>query len=124
MKKRRTLLKGLISLLIENGEIKTTFVKAKAIRSRAEKLITKAKKGNLADRRILARFLGKRVLVNRLVEEIAPLFKQRKGGYLRVVRIGKRAGDGATMAKVLFTENVGRAEEKKIKKIEQKKETR
>ncbi|HUV72536.1 MAG TPA: 50S ribosomal protein L17 [Clostridia bacterium] len=103
---RKALFRGLIASLLEEGEIETTLAKAKAMKPRAEKLVTKAKAGTLADKRVLFSFLGKRALVNRLVEEIAPLFKERKGGYLRIVRTGRRRGDQAPMARVLFTEKV------------------
>jgi len=105
---RQALFRGLIRSLVTEGEIKTTVAKAKAIRAQAEKLITKAKSGTLADRRLIFRTLNERVLVNRLVEEIAPLFKERKGGYLRLVRLGRRRGDSAEMMKIMFTESVGK----------------
>jgi len=92
--------------LVETGEIETTLAKAKAIRGEAEKLITKAKKGNLVNRRVIFRFLGKRVLVNKLMGEIAPRFKERKSGYLRIVRMGNRRGDNAQLAKIMFVDNI------------------
>lgn len=103
---RRALFRGLVTSLIKEGEITTTEAKAKAVKPTVEKLVTKAKKGTIADRRVIFRFLGKKALTNRLVEEIAPLFKGRKGGYLRLVHLGRRRGDNAPMMKVLFTERV------------------
>lgn len=105
---RQALFRGLIRSLVTEGEIKTTVAKAKAIRAQAEKLITRAKSGTLVDRRIIFQTLNERALVNRLVEEIAPLFKERKGGYLRLVRLGRRRGDNAEMMKVMFTEEVAK----------------
>ncbi|MBU2577981.1 50S ribosomal protein L17 [Patescibacteria group bacterium] len=103
---RQALFKGLINSLILKGEIETSLAKGKSIISQAEKLVTKAKNGTLNDRRIIFRFLNKRDSVNRLVEEIAPLFKERKGGYLRLVRVGQRKGDQTEMVRVSFTEKV------------------
>lgn len=99
---RKALFRGLIVSLVEKGELITTLSKAKAIKSQAEKLVTRAKNGTLADRRIIHRFLPKNELVNRLVEGIAPLFKDRKGGYLRIVKLGYREGDQTQMAKLSF----------------------
>lgn len=103
---RQALFKGLINSLIIKGEIETTLTKAKAIIPQAEKLITKAKNGTLNDKRMIFRFLNKRNSVNRLVEEIAPLFKQRNGGYLRLIKIGPRKGDRAEIVRISFTEKV------------------
>lgn len=114
---RKALFRGLSASLIEEGEITTTLAKAKAIKGQVEKLITKAKSGTLADRRRVLRFLPQKSLVNRLFAEIAPLFKERKGGYLRLIRVGERSGDSAAMAKLLFTEKV---EEKKDDQSNQK----
>ena len=101
---RRALFRGLYTSLIDNGEIITSLAKAKAIRSEMEKLITKAKRATLADRRMIFRQLGRRDLVNRLVESIGTVFKDRPGGYLRIVRLAKRRGDLADMVKVMLTE--------------------
>lgn len=103
---RQALFRGLISSLFRGGEILTTLPKAKAIKPEAEKLITKAIQGTLADRRQIHRTLGNNFLVNRLTDSIAPLFRGRKGGYLRIIKAGTRKGDGAEMAKVAFTEDI------------------
>lgn len=103
---RQALFRGLIKSLIEKGEIETTVSKAKAIRSQAEKMISKAKRGNLNDKRIIFKEIGDQTLVNKLVEEIAPLFKQKNGGYLKIVRTNLRQGDSTQMAKLMFTEEL------------------
>lgn len=114
---RRALFRSLISSLVERGEIETTLAKAKAIRGEAEKLVTKAKDGSLAQRRAVQKFFGKTDLVNRLCDVIAPIFKEKKGGYLRIVRIGNRVGDGAEMVKVMFTEEIpAEIQKEKVKK--------
>lgn len=103
---RKALFRSLISSLIEKNEIQTTLSKAKAIQAQFEKLVTKAKKGTLPDRRVALRFLTKKELVNRLFEVIAPVFKNRNGGYTRIIRIRTRRGDGATLVKISFTEEI------------------
>lgn len=111
---RKALFRSLVSSLIEKNEIQTTLAKAKAIQSQAEKLITKAKKGTLSDRRVARRFLVKKELVNRLFEVIAPVFKDRVGGYTRIIKTKIRRGDGATLVKIGFTEEIP-VVEKKVK---------
>lgn len=101
---RRALFRGLSINLIEKGEIITSLAKAKAIRSDLEKLITKAKNATLADRRQIFRYLGKRDLVNRLVDSIGTVFVNRQGGYLRIVRLPLRRGDAGEMVKIMLTE--------------------
>jgi len=103
---RKALFRSLISSLIEKNEIQTTLAKAKSIQAQAEKLITKAKKGTLSDRRVALRFLVKKELVNRLFSVIAPVFKDKKGGYTRIIKTKIRRGDGATMVKISFTEEI------------------
>jgi large subunit ribosomal protein L17 len=111
---RQALFRGLIGSLVEKGEIVTTLPKAKAVKPQAEKLVTKAKRGTLTDQRVILRFLSKRALVNRLVKGIAPLFKEKKGGYLRIVRLGRRRGDTAPMAKLMFTEDLSQMAQKPV----------
>jgi len=103
---RQALFKGLIRSLIDKGEIETTIAKAKAIKSQAEKIITKAKRGNLNDQRNILKTVGNRDLVNKLVNDIGPAFKNKKGGYLRIVRTNLRLGDATQMAKLMFTEEI------------------
>lgn len=103
---RQALFRSLLSALIEKEGIETTAVKAKAIRGTAEKLITKAKRGTLNDRRIVKKTLLKTPLVNKLFDQIAPVFKNRNGGYLRIVKLGRRYGDDAPLVKLLFTEDI------------------
>lgn len=113
---RKALFKGLIGSLLEKGKIETTLAKAKAVRAKTEKLITKAKKGSLTDRRVIFRFLSKKTLVNRLVDDIAPRLKERKSGYLRILKLGRRQGDGAEMAQISFVDELTVTEKKKEKK--------
>ncbi|MGB9637316.1 MAG: 50S ribosomal protein L17, partial [Microgenomates group bacterium] len=119
---RKALFRALISALIKHGQIKTTLAKAKAVKGQAEKLITRARKGSLTDRRVILRCLGKRELVNRLVDEIAPSLGERKSGYLRILRLEKRKGDNAQQALLAFVDELPAKEkvEKPAKKADKK----
>jgi large subunit ribosomal protein L17 len=94
---RRALLHSLLRALMEKEKIETTEAKAREMRSFAEKLITKAKEGNLAQRRQITKTLGD-ALAKKLIEKIAPAFKDRKGGYTRVIKLGSRQSDSAKLA--------------------------
>ena len=98
---RRALLKSLASALILNEKIKTTEAKAKEIAPFVEKFITLGRKGNLASRRRLSRFFSSKI-VKKLIDEIAPRYKTRQGGYTRIVKLGQRKSDGAKMALIEF----------------------
>jgi len=103
-KQRKALFFSGLKTLIEKGSLTTSLAKAKTIRQIAEKLITQAKKGDLTSRRRIHSVLRKKNLVNKLVDEISPVFRQRPGGYLRVVRLFPRQGDKAKMARLEFVE--------------------
>ncbi len=94
---REALLKTLATSLFLHGKIKTTEAKAKELRVVAEKFITRAKSDNVSNRRILAKSLSS-FTVKKLVEEIAPTFKKRNGGYTRLMKMGPRKSDSASMA--------------------------
>ena len=94
---RKALLKGLASSLLLKEKIKTTEPKAKELRGFVEKFITRAKKGDLHSRRLLLKFLSPQV-VRKLIGDIAPRYKERNGGYTRIIKIGLRKGDRAKMA--------------------------
>jgi len=100
---RKALYKSLATALIDHGKIKTTSVKAKSLSMFADKLITIAKKSDLAARRELARTFHPKI-VKKLVDELAPRFRERKGGYTRVIRLGQRKSDGAFMSIVEFVQ--------------------
>ena len=104
---RRALLVGIAGSLFEHGRVKTTEAKAKEVRRVAEKAITTAKKGTLASRRRLEGMFPS-TTAKELVDTIAPRFKDRKGGYTRIVKTGVRKGDAAKMA---YLELVERGEE-------------
>jgi large subunit ribosomal protein L17 len=95
---RKALYANLAGALIEHGRIKTTVTKAKAVRPIAEQMITLGRRGDLHARRQAMAFLRSQEIVHKLFAEVGPRFKERAGGYSRIVRIGPRAGDAAEMA--------------------------
>jgi len=115
---RRALLRGLAINLIEYGVIETTIYKAKDTRQFVDKLMKFARKGNLNDRRVLISRLGSSVYAGKLVDEIAPKFKNRVSGFTSVQRTSKRNGDNAQMAFVKWVTPL------KNKKDEEVKETK
>ena len=94
---RKALLRSLARSLIIQGKIKTTEAKAKELTPFVAKHVTQAKKGGVSDRRNLAKLFSKEV-VKKLVDEIAPKYIERKGGYTRIIKLGPRKSDGAKMA--------------------------
>ena len=108
---RRALLANLACSLIENGRIKTTLAKAKAVRPLAEKMVTLGKRGDLHARRIAAGYLGQKDAVKKLFAEIAPRAADRKGGYTRIIKLGQRLSDSAPMAYIEWVDSEGVAAE-------------
>ena len=94
---RKALLKALASALFLREKIKTTEVKAREVSIFVEKQITRAKISNLSSRKLLAKKFSPEI-VKKLVNEIAPKYKERKGGYTRIIKLGLRKSDGAKMA--------------------------
>ena len=84
--------------LIAEGKVETTLAKAKAVRPLAEKIITKAGKGDLHARRVVLRTITDNEVVTKLFDEVAPEYVDRPGGYTRITKLGPRRGDGAEMA--------------------------
>jgi len=118
---RKALFKNLISGLVIRGQIKTTESKAKAIRGLVDKLITKGKTGTLHSRRLIGAFLQNKKAVNKIVDELSPLFKKRPGGFTRIIRLGKRRGDDAMVVRLELVEKPGE-ESKEKKKVKAKKD--
>lgn len=102
---RKALFKIMLTELFKNERIETTETKAKAIRSGAEKLITIARRGDLASRRRVYSELTQPDVAKKLFEEIAPEFKGRRGGYTRTYKLGPRKGDAAQMVLLELVEN-------------------
>src|SRR6188768_2133589 len=102
---QRLILANLATQLFEHGRITTTEARARALRPHAEKLITKAKKGDLHNRREVLKTIRDKSVVHTLFTDIAPTFSERPGGYTRITKIGPRKGDNAPMAVIeLVTE--------------------
>jgi len=91
---RKALLRGLAVSLIQNGKIKTSSAKAKELRPLAERLVTYAKANTLASRRKVAQTLGEpaNAIVKKLFDDIAPKYKERDGGYTRIIKMGRTSG--------------------------------
>lgn len=95
---REALFRNQLQSLVDKEKIVTTLPKAKELRPIAEKVITRGKHGTVHDRRWVLRWVLSRDLVKKVFDEIAPRFTERPGGYLRIVKLGPRQGDGAEMA--------------------------
>ncbi|HVT17827.1 MAG TPA: 50S ribosomal protein L17 [Thermoanaerobaculia bacterium] len=106
---REALFRNQLQSLMDKERIITTLPKAKELRPLAEKLITRGKKGTLHDRRLVQRWVLKRDLVKKVFDDIAPRFGERPGGYLRIVKLGPRQGDGAEMAVIEMVDREGPA---------------
>lgn len=95
---RRATLRNMASSLFRHGRIETTTAKAKELRPYAERLITLAKRGDLHARRLAGARLREREVLGILFDEIGPRFKDRPGGYTRIIKLGTRKGDAADMS--------------------------
>lgn len=116
---RRAMFRNMTASLIEHEQIKTTLAKAKELRRVAEPLITLAKTPSLANRRLAFDRLRDREAVGKLFDDLGVRFKDRPGGYLRILKCGFRAGDKAPMAYVQLVEEAVREQKGKSKKKEQ-----
>ena len=103
---RRALLRGLATSLVEHGKIETTLPKAKELKRHIEKIITKAKKGDLHNRRQVIAALSTRAAAYKLVDEIAPQLSGHTSGHIRVKRTRLRVGDGAQLAVIEFVDDI------------------
>lgn len=100
---RHALLKGLMLSLIAHGRIETTEAKAKELRPNIERMITKANEGTLASKRlVISRLYNLTAEANKLINEIAPKYKNRAGGYTRITKLPRRQGDASKMAVIEF----------------------
>ena len=120
---RKATLANLAAAIIEHKSIITTTPKAKEARGVVERLITFAKRGDLAARRQVLRTLRDKDLVKELFEQIAPRYENRPGGYTRVIKIGQRRGDNAHLAVFELVGYEG-AQSAKIEKARQKRESK
>ena len=95
---RIAMLRGMVTLLLENGKIETTYTRAKELSAVADKMITLGKKNTLASRREALGYITKEDVVTKLFTEIAPKYASRNGGYTQIYKLGPRRGDAAEMA--------------------------
>ena len=119
---RKALKRNMVTSLFRYERIETTKAKALEVRKMAEKMITRAKVDNVANRRQIARDIYDEAIVAKLFTEIAPLFVERKGGYTRVLKTGNRLGDAAEMVILELVEKTSKPEKKAEKKAEKKSE--
>ena len=112
---RRAVLRNLVTSLFDAERIETTVAKAKEARRLAERMITFGKRGDLAARRHVARFVMRTEVTHKLFETIAPWYAERNGGYTRIVRIGRRLGDAGETA---YLELVKTADQKETERKE------
>ena len=115
---RKALLRNLSQELFKHGRIVTTLAKAKALRPYVEPLVTRAKLGGVQAERMLAKVFYDRAVVDKAVGEVGPSFKDRNGGYTRIIKIGKRPGDNVEEAMIAFV--VNEKDAKASKKVERK----
>lgn len=112
----KCMLSNMTNDLVENGRIKTTTPKAKVLRRHAEKMITLGKNGSVAARRKAMAFMKSKTAVTKLFDEVAPRYKERNGGYTRIMKLGVRPGDNAAMSIIELVEETKAAETEKPKK--------
>ena len=99
---QRKILSNLAASLIEEEKITTTETRAKMLRPYVEKMVTKARRGDLHARRLILRKIQDTEVVTKLFDDVAPRYEDRPGGYTRITKLGPRRGDGAEMAIIEF----------------------
>ena len=117
---RKAMLRGMVTLLLENGQVVTTVTRAKELRSIADKMITLGKKNTLASRRAALAYITKESVVTKVFTEYASLYADRNGGYTQIFKMGPRRGDGAEIAVIKMIDYAKEtpAEDKKSEKAE------
>lgn len=115
---QKKILSNLAAQLFEHGAIKTTDAKAKLLRPYVEKIITKAKRGTLADRRNVLKLIPNKEVVAYLFNELAPKFEGRPGGYTRIIKLENRKGDNAPISQIsLVTEPLASTEAERANRV-------
>ena len=95
---RQAMLRGMVTYLLENGQIETTLTRAKEVQAMTDKMISLGKKGDLAARRSALAYVTKEDVVKKLFDQVAPKYADRTGGYTAIYKLGPRRGDAAEMA--------------------------
>lgn len=117
---RTALFRGLIRSLFLQGSLTTTNTKAKSIKGLVDRLITKSKNKSEASKRVITSIISQPEVINKLIQEIGPRYKERQSGFTQVVRLGKRMGDGAMMVRMNLIEEEQIKPEKTEKKAGKK----
>jgi large subunit ribosomal protein L17 len=117
---RRSMLRGLVTYLLENGRIETTVARAKEVRAMTEKMITVAKDNSLSAKRKVLAYVTKEDVAKKLFDEIAPRFKDVSGGYTRIIKTETRRGDAAEMCIIEILGYEVAPDDKKAKKAAKK----
>lgn len=117
---RKALLRNMVTSLLEHEHLRTTDAKAKELRRVADRMITLAKRGSLHARRQAAAYIRRRSVVTKLFSEVAERFRERPGGYTRIVKIGPRHGDAAPMSVIELTDHGDAAKAEAEKKRERR----
>ncbi|MBQ8719887.1 MAG: 50S ribosomal protein L17 [Clostridia bacterium] len=108
---RKAMLRGMVTLLLENGKIETTYTRAQEVSAKADEMITLGKKGTLAAYRAALAYITKENVAKKVFSVIAPAYEGVNGGYTQVYKMGPRRGDGAEMAIVKLVAVAAPAEE-------------
>ena len=95
---RKAMLRGMVTLLLENGKIETTYTRAQEVSAKADEMITLGKKGDLSAYRAALAYITKEDVAKKLFTSIAPAYENVNGGYTQVLKMGPRRGDGAEKA--------------------------
>src|SRR3954447_15948951 len=119
---RRALFRNLVTALLEREAVKTTDAKAKELRRWADRMITLGKQNTLHARRRAGTIIARRSVLVKLFNEIAPRYKERNGGYTRVVKLGTRHGDAASMSLIELVERAGAEPEATKKKPQRRRD--
>ena len=112
---RKSMLRGMVTLLLENGKIETTYTRAQEVSAKADEMITLGKKGDLASYRAALAFITKEDVAKKVFSVIAPAYADVNGGYTQVLKMGPRRGDGAETAIVKLVAVKAAAEETETK---------
>lgn len=121
---KKALMRNMAAQIFEHKQIKTTEAKAKELRGYVDRLITYGKKGTVHHRRLAFKFLQNKEVVSSLFEEIAPVYETRNGGYTRIIKLGRRKGDGASVTIMQLVDfEPGSETPKKDKKTAEPKKT-
>jgi len=119
---RKAMMRNMVTSLFEHEKITTTDARAKELRKMAEKLITMARRGDLHSRRLVMQVVRDKNVVAKLFETIAPRYADRPGGYTRIIKLGHRSGDNASLSVIELVEEAFTAKPKKKKAVARKAE--